>query len=71
MSSVCAQDKEAVNVGLKYVNNDACYPAIISIGQLVEALESGQYDLDNVSVLMTQTGAVVAQRITFHYYEKP
>ena len=35
-----AQDKEAVNVGLKYVNNDACYPAIISIGQLVEALES-------------------------------
>jgi len=51
-----AQDKEAVNVGLKYVNNDACYPAIISIGQLVEALESGQYDLDNVSVLMTQTG---------------
>ncbi len=45
-----AQDKEAVNVGLKYVNNDA-YPAIISIGQLVEALESGQYDLDNVSVL--------------------
>ena len=40
-----AQDKEAVNVGLKYVNNDACYPAIISIGQLVEALESGQYDL--------------------------
>ena len=37
-------------------------PSIISIGQLVEALESGQYDLDNVSVLMTQTGAVVAQQ---------
>ncbi|MGX4685751.1 acyl-CoA dehydratase activase-related protein [Vagococcus sp. JNUCC 83] len=49
-------DKEAVNVGLKYVNNDACYPAIISIGQLVEALQSGEYDLDNVSVMMTQTG---------------
>lgn len=51
-----AEDKEAVNVGLKYVNNDACYPAIISIGQLVEALESGAYDLNNTSVMMTQTG---------------
>lgn len=51
-----ADDREAVNVGLKYVNNDACYPAIISIGQLVEALQSGEYDLDNVSVMMTQTG---------------
>jgi predicted CoA-substrate-specific enzyme activase len=51
-----AEDKEAVNVGLKYVNNDACYPAIISIGQLIEALESGAYDLNNVSVMMTQTG---------------
>lgn len=51
-----AEDKDAVNVGLKYVNNDACYPAIISIGQLVEALESGKYDLANTSVMMTQTG---------------
>lgn len=51
-----ADDREAINVGLKYVNNDSCYPAIISIGQLVEALESGQYDLNNVSVMMTQTG---------------
>ncbi len=51
-----SEDKEAINVGLKYVNNDACYPAIISIGQLVEALQSGDYDLDNVSVMMTQTG---------------
>ncbi len=51
-----AEDKEAINVGLKYVNNDACYPAIISIGQIVEALESGKYDLGNTSVMMTQTG---------------
>ncbi|MBO0430685.1 2-hydroxyacyl-CoA dehydratase [Enterococcus sp. DIV0660C] len=51
-----AEDNEAINVGLKYVNNDACYPAIISIGQLVEALESGKYDLENTSVMMTQTG---------------
>lgn len=51
-----ADDREAINVGLKYVNNDSCYPAIISIGQLIEALESGKYDLNNVSVMMTQTG---------------
>lgn len=51
-----AKDNEAINVGLKYVNNDACYPAIISIGQIVEALESGKYDLENTSVMMTQTG---------------
>jgi predicted nucleotide-binding protein (sugar kinase/HSP70/actin superfamily) len=51
-----ADDREAVNVGLKFVNNDACYPAIISIGQLVEALQSGEYDPENVSVMMTQTG---------------
>ena len=51
-----AMDKDAIDVGLKFVNNDACYPAIISIGQLIEALESGQYDLENTSVMMTQTG---------------
>lgn len=51
-----ALDREAVDVGLKYVNNDSCYPAIISIGQLLKALESGDYDLNNTSVMMTQTG---------------
>ena len=51
-----AMDRDAVDVGLKYVNNDACYPAIISIGQLIEALESGDYDVNNTSVMMTQTG---------------
>lgn len=54
--TLSAEGANPVDVGLKYVNNDACYPAIISIGQLIEALESGQYDLDNVSVMMTQTG---------------
>ena len=49
-------DRKAVDVGLKFVHNDACYPAIITIGQLVEALQSGQYDLNNTSVMMTQTG---------------
>ncbi|MDN6030265.1 MAG: acyl-CoA dehydratase activase-related protein, partial [Lactococcus plantarum] len=50
------EDKAAINSGLKYVNNDSCYPAIISIGQLIHALESGEYDVNNTSVLMTQTG---------------
>ncbi|MDR0879199.1 MAG: 2-hydroxyacyl-CoA dehydratase [Clostridioides sp.] len=49
-------DKSIVDEGLKYVNNDACYPAIIVVGQLIKALKSGKYDLDNVSVAITQTG---------------
>lgn len=51
-----AIDMKAIDEGLKYVNNDACYPAIIVIGQLIEALKSGQYDLQNTSVMMSQTG---------------
>lgn len=48
--------KEIVDKGLKYVNNDACYPTILTVGSLMAALDSGKYDLDNVSVLITQTG---------------
>jgi len=51
-----ARDSGAVDEGLKYVNNDACYPAIIVIGQLIEALKSGEYDLNNTSVMISQTG---------------
>lgn len=49
-------DKKAVDEGLKYVNNDACYPSIIVVGQIIEALKSGKYDLNNTSVLISQTG---------------
>ena len=49
-------DSEAVDVGLKYVNNDACYPTIIVVGQLIKALQSGKYDPDNTSLIITQTG---------------
>jgi predicted CoA-substrate-specific enzyme activase len=49
-------DKKAVDEGLKYVNNDACYPSIIVVGQLIAALKSGKYDLTNVSVMISQTG---------------
>ncbi|MFT8317725.1 MAG: acyl-CoA dehydratase activase-related protein [Sporolactobacillus sp.] len=45
-----------VDEGLKYVNNDACYPAIITIGQLVSALKSGRYDLQRTAVILSQTG---------------
>lgn len=45
-----------INEGLKVVNNDACYPSIIVIGQLIGALKSGKYDLQNTSVMMSQTG---------------
>lgn len=42
--------------GLKYVNNDACYPSLIVIGQLLSALQSGKYDLEHTTVLISQTG---------------
>ncbi len=48
--------KSAVDVGLKYVNNDACYPSLFVVGQIMETLLSGKYDLNKVAVLMTQTG---------------
>jgi predicted nucleotide-binding protein (sugar kinase/HSP70/actin superfamily) len=49
-------DKKAIDEGLKYVNNDACYPAILAIGQLLQALRSGQHSPDHTSVLLSQTG---------------
>ena len=49
-------NKHAVDVGLKYVNNDACYPSLMVVGQIMDALLSGKYDLDKVAVIMTQTG---------------
>jgi len=48
-------DIKAVDEGLKYVNNDACYPTIIVVGQIIEALKSGEYDIDNTSVIISQT----------------
>ncbi len=49
---------EAVDEGLKYVNNDACFPSILVIGQFISALKSGKYDLDNTSLLISQTGGM-------------
>ena len=49
-------DRRAVDMGLKYVNNDACYPSLMVVGQFMEALESGKYDLNKTALIMTQTG---------------
>ena len=49
-------NKKSVDVGLKYVNNDACYPSLMVVGQVMEALLSGNYDLNHTAVLMSQTG---------------
>jgi len=48
--------KSTIDEGLKFVNNDACYPSIIVVGQLMEALESGKYDKNKVALAITQTG---------------
>ncbi len=49
-------NRHAVEVGLKYVNNDACYPSLWVVGQIMDELLSGKYDLDKVAVMMSQTG---------------
>ena len=49
-------NRRAIDVGLKYVNNDACYPSLMVVGQIMDALLSGKYDLNKTAVIMTQTG---------------
>ena len=48
--------KNSEEEGLRYINNDACYPTIVTLGQIIDALKSGEYDLDRVGVFMSQTG---------------
>lgn len=50
------QGQEAIDTGLAYIHNDACYPAIMSLGQIITALKSGKYDLKHTSVIISQTG---------------
>ena len=49
-------NRKAIDTGLKYVNNDACFPSITIVGQFMEAITSGRYDTNRLAVLMTQTG---------------
>jgi len=53
---VLEETPQALECGLKYVNNDACYPSILVIGELISALQSGRYDLNRVAVMISQTG---------------
>ena len=50
------EGRAVVECGPKYVHNDTCYPALLVIGQMIEALQSGKYDLDKVALIITQTG---------------
>ncbi len=56
MELLPAVDHGAVDAGLKYVNNDICYPSILVTGQIMEAVTSGKYDTDKLAVIITQTG---------------
>ncbi len=49
-------NRTAIDVGLKYVNNDACFPSITVVGQVMEAVLSGKYDTDRLAIIMSQTG---------------
>ena len=48
--------RQIVDEGLKYVHNDTCYPALLTIGQMMDALHSGKYDLHKTALIITQTG---------------
>lgn len=50
------QGRSVVESGLRNVHNDTCYPALLVIGQLIDALESGEYDINKVALMITQTG---------------
>ena len=49
-------NRNAIETGLQYVNNDACYPSIVTVGQIMEAVLSGRYDINKLAIIMTQTG---------------
>lgn len=48
--------RKVVDTGLKYVHNDTCYPALLVIGQMISALQSGKYDVNKIALMITQTG---------------
>lgn len=56
MELLTTEGQDVVDTGLKYVHNDTCYPALLTIGQLIHALESGKYDLEKTALMITQTG---------------
>lgn len=59
---------KTVETGLKYVNNDACYPSILTTGQMIEALQSGEYDVNKTAVIMSQTGRWMQSNKLYRIY---
>ena len=49
-------NRNAIDTGLKYVNNDACFPSITVVGQIMDAVLSGKYNTDKLAIIMSQTG---------------
>ncbi len=56
MKVLDSDDRTAVDTGLKFVNNDACYPSLIVVGQIMNAVLSGKYDMERTAILISQTG---------------
>ena len=56
IENLCPSDRLSQEYGLKYVNNEVCFPATVIVGDIIKALKSGKYDLDNIAIGMTQTG---------------
>lgn len=56
MEHLTNSGRAVIDAGLKYVHNDTCYPALLVIGQFIDALDSGKYDTHKVAALITQTG---------------
>ena len=56
MELLTTSTRNVVDEGLKHVHNDTCYPALLVIGQFIDALKSGKYDVNKVALLISQTG---------------
>ena len=56
MELLATEGRAIVEQGLKNVHNDTCYPALLAIGQLMDAVESGKYDTHKIALIMSQTG---------------
>ena len=54
--TILKNEKDITDIGLKYVNNDMCYPIILNAGQMIAALQSGKYDLNRTKLLMPTAG---------------
>ena len=62
---------EVAQLGLKYVHNDTCYPALLVIGQFIDALNSGKYDLDHTALLITRRAAAAVPPTTLRCCARP